>query len=75
MLRPPGGRRRAARMLTVAISTPVAVWRLKPSTSVDGIIDGDRYLLSPRIQTLGVIRAKLRPDPVREPRRLHRSNM
>jgi hypothetical protein len=31
------------------------------------IIDGDRYFLSPRIQTLRVIRAKIRPEPVREP--------
>jgi hypothetical protein len=30
-------------------------------------IDGDRYPLSPRTQTLRAIRAKLRPEPVREP--------
>jgi hypothetical protein len=35
---------------------------------LDGRIDGDRYFLSPRIQTLKAIRAKLRPEPVREPR-------
>ena len=34
---------------------------------LDGIIDGDRYFLSPRIKTLRAIRAKLRPEPVREP--------
>jgi hypothetical protein len=34
---------------------------------LDGIIDGDRYPLSPRIRTLQAIRAKLRPEPVREP--------
>jgi len=30
-------------------------------------IDGDRYLLSPRIRTLKAILAKLRPEPAREP--------
>jgi hypothetical protein len=34
---------------------------------LDGLIDGDRYFLSPRIKTLRAIRAKLRPEPVREP--------
>lgn len=34
---------------------------------LDDIIDGDRYFLSPRIKTLRAIRAKIRPDPVREP--------
>jgi hypothetical protein len=34
---------------------------------LDGIIDGDKYFLSPRIQTLKAIRAKIRPEPVREP--------
>jgi hypothetical protein len=34
---------------------------------LDGLIDGDRYFLSPRIKTLREIRAKLRPEPVREP--------
>jgi hypothetical protein len=32
-----------------------------------GIIDGDRYFLSDRIKTLKAIRAKIRPEPVREP--------
>jgi hypothetical protein len=30
---------------------------------LDGIIDGDRYFLSPRIRTLQAIRAKVRPEP------------
>jgi hypothetical protein len=30
-------------------------------------IDSDRFPLSPRILTLKAIRAKLRPEPVREP--------
>jgi hypothetical protein len=30
-------------------------------------IDDDRYRLSPRIQTLKGILAKIRPEPVREP--------
>jgi hypothetical protein len=34
---------------------------------LDGLIDGNRYFLSPRIKTLRAIRAKLRPEPVREP--------
>ena len=34
---------------------------------LDTIIDGDRFPLSPRIPTLKAIRAKLRPEPVREP--------
>ena len=33
---------------------------------LDHIIDGDRFPLSPRILTLKAIRAKLRPEPVRE---------
>jgi hypothetical protein len=32
-----------------------------------GIIDGDKYFLSARVQTLKAIRAKLRPEPIREP--------
>jgi hypothetical protein len=34
---------------------------------LDGLIDGDRYFTSPRIKTLKAIRAKIRPEPVREP--------
>jgi hypothetical protein len=33
----------------------------------DSIIDGDRFFLSPHIKTLKAIRAKIRPEPVREP--------
>jgi hypothetical protein len=36
---------------------------------LDGLIDGDRYFMSQRIKTLKAIRAKLRPEPVREPLR------
>jgi hypothetical protein len=32
----------------------------------DGLIDGDRYFMSPRINTLKAIRAKIRPETVRE---------
>ena len=35
---------------------------------LDGIIDGDRYFMSQRIKTLKAIRAKMRPEPAREPR-------
>jgi hypothetical protein len=34
---------------------------------LDGLIDADRYFLSPRIRILKAIRAKIRPEPVREP--------
>ena len=34
---------------------------------LDGLIYGDRYFLSERIKTLKAIRAKIRPEPVREP--------
>jgi hypothetical protein len=34
---------------------------------LDNIIDGDRYFLSPRVTILKAIRAKIRPEPVREP--------
>jgi hypothetical protein len=34
---------------------------------LDRIINGDRYPLSPRIQILKAIRAKIRPEPTREP--------
>jgi hypothetical protein len=34
---------------------------------LDGIIDGGRYFLSERIKTLKAIRAKIRPEAVREP--------
>jgi hypothetical protein len=34
---------------------------------LNDIIDGDRYFMSPRIRTLKAIRAKIRPEPVRDP--------
>jgi hypothetical protein len=34
---------------------------------LNGLIDGDRYFLSERIKTLKAIRAKIRPEPAREP--------
>ncbi|PYL27129.1 MAG: hypothetical protein DMF45_13075 [Verrucomicrobia bacterium] len=34
---------------------------------LDGLIDADRYFLSPRIETLKAIRAKIRAEPAREP--------
>ena len=43
------------------------LWGVALLRELDAIINGDRYFLSPRIQTLRAIRAKLRPEPVREP--------
>jgi hypothetical protein len=37
-----------------------------PLRELDCIIDGDRYSMSPRVNTLKAIRAKLRPGPARE---------
>jgi len=37
------------------------------ANELDRIIRNDRYPLSPRIQTLSAVLAKLRPQPVREP--------
>jgi hypothetical protein len=34
---------------------------------LDAIIRGDKFFLSPRIQMLKAIRAKIRPQPIREP--------
>jgi len=34
---------------------------------LDHTIENDRYPLSPRIRTLKAIRAKIRPEPKREP--------
>jgi hypothetical protein len=34
---------------------------------LNGLIDGDRYFLSERVKTLKAIRAKIRPEPGREP--------
>jgi hypothetical protein len=35
--------------------------------ALDGVIETDRYFLSPRIQTLTEVRSKLRPEPPRSP--------
>jgi hypothetical protein len=50
--------------MTLDLSDPetAALTRLLTNT-----IDADRYPLSPRIQTLKAILAKIRPEPVREP--------
>jgi hypothetical protein len=37
------------------------------ANELDGIVRNDRYPLSPRIQTLRAVLAKLKPEPVREP--------
>jgi hypothetical protein len=34
---------------------------------LNNIIDGDRYQFSARVRMLKAIRAKIRPEPVREP--------
>ena len=34
---------------------------------LNGLIDGDRYFLSPRVKMLKAIRAKIRPEAVRPP--------
>jgi hypothetical protein len=34
---------------------------------LNNLIDGDRYQFSARVQTLKAIRAKIRPEPAREP--------
>jgi hypothetical protein len=34
---------------------------------LNGLIDGDRHFLSDRIKTLKAIRAKIKPEPAREP--------
>jgi len=34
---------------------------------LDGLIDSDRYFMSRRIKMLRAIRAKIRPEPTREP--------
>jgi len=37
------------------------------ANELDAIVRNDRYPLSPRIQTLRAVLAKLRPEPAREP--------
>jgi hypothetical protein len=36
-------------------------------SELDKLIDADRFPLSPRVGTLKTIRAKIRPEPKREP--------
>jgi hypothetical protein len=48
-------------------SFPTALITTRLGGELDHIIDGDRYILSSRIQTLTAIRDKRRPPPVREP--------
>jgi hypothetical protein len=46
-----------------------SLWREEAALllrELDSIIEGDRYFLSRRVQTLKAIRAKIRPEPVRE---------
>jgi hypothetical protein len=50
--------------MTLDLSDHEAALLLK---ELNGLIDGDRYFLSDRIKTLKAIRAKIRPEPVREP--------
>jgi hypothetical protein len=52
------------RGMTLDLSDEEAALLLK---ELNGIIDADRYFLSHRIKTLKAIRAKIRPEPVREP--------
>jgi hypothetical protein len=35
--------------------------------ALNGFIDGDRYFLSDLIKTVKAVRAKIRPEPAREP--------
>ena len=50
--------------MDLALTEEEAVTLLR---ELDGIIESDRYFLSPRITTLKAIRTKLRPEPAREP--------
>jgi hypothetical protein len=50
--------------MTLDITDEEAALLLK---ELNGIIDGDRYFLSHRIKTLKAVRAKIRPEPTREP--------
>ena len=50
--------------MTLELTDDEAALLLK---ELNGIIDGDRDFLSDRIRTLKAIRAKIRPEPAREP--------
>ena len=58
------GKRSHVRVMTLDLTDHEAALLLK---ELNGLIDGDRYFLSDRIKTLKAIRAKIRPEPVREP--------
>jgi len=58
------GKRSHVRVMTLELTDDEAALLLK---ELNGIIDGDRYFLSDRIRTLEAIRAKIRPEPTREP--------
>jgi hypothetical protein len=58
------GKRSHVRDMTLDLTDDEAALLLK---ELNGIIDGDRYFLSDRIKTLKAIRAKIRPEPAREP--------
>jgi hypothetical protein len=61
---PQVGKRSRVRGMTLDLTDHEAFLLLK---ELNGIIDGDRYFLSDRINTLKAIRAKIRPEPAREP--------
>ena len=61
---PAVGKRAHVPRLTLDLTAEEAALLLK---ELNGIIDGDRYFLSPRIKTLKAIRAKIGPEPAREP--------
>jgi hypothetical protein len=50
--------------MTLDITDDEAALILK---ELNDLIDGDRYFLSDRIRSLKAIRAKIRPEPAREP--------
>jgi hypothetical protein len=58
------GKRSHVRVMNLDLSDEETTVLLR---ELNGLIDGDRYFLSPRIKTLKAIRAKIRPEPVREP--------
>jgi hypothetical protein len=58
------GKRSRVRGMTIDLTEQEAALLLK---ELNGIINEDRYFLSQRIKTLKAIRAKIRPEPAREP--------
>jgi hypothetical protein len=50
--------------MTLGLTDDKAALLLK---ELNGLIDGDRYFLSDRTKTPKAIRAKIRPEPAREP--------